>query len=324
MVGANPRGRLGFGDGETWQGFCDPAKFVDNAPQFARIRTARDSHILSSQRVQAMLEPMRRWSIRWHLLPSAILAAGVLLAPYQAAAEIILDDFDEPFEIVLPHPGFFNPAPVVQFGVGPLGVERHSAVNTLSSGPTGRLDANISRASALTFALDRLNPTSAEAPVVALSLRYFFDEMDVTQGGANDRIAVDFSHLRSAIPLAHAYVFVEGRGIGHGGVLSSVPPSDEPFTLEFPFDATQFDAIHVSDVIVNISPVYFSGPDEIHFSAAVERIRFTSAIPEPATSVLVVFCTFPVMWSLARKRRRRHAGENYFSTGRNAGRCSSQ
>jgi len=95
-----------------------------------------------------------------------------------------------------------------------------------------------------------------------------------------------------------------------------MPQQDEPFTLEFPFDsfgirgggAGRIEFQRVYHVSLGISPTRFDDIDLINFSAAVERIRFTSAIPEPVTSVLICAAILGAVELRARKRRRcRHA-----------------
>lgn len=259
----------------------------------------------------AMVKPVRRSATRWQLLASVILAAGVLLAPIPAAAEIILDDFDEPFEIILPQTGTGGDTPIIQSDVGPLGIERRSSLVNILSKPTGRLDANISRSSTLTFSLDRLNPTSAAAPIDALNLNYFFDEMDVTQNGANDRVIVDFLHLRSAIPLARVDVFMHDSQSNFVSQHFDISPQDGMFELEFPFDSFsergggggQIDPTRIHSLYFSIIPVYFTNINEIDFSTVVERIRFTGAIPEPATDTLAYFAIVATSSVLTRRRR---------------------
>ena len=282
-----------------------------------------------------MLKSVPRSSTRWLLLPSAILAAGVLLAPFQAAAEIILDDFDEPFDFTLPEDLKFDY--LVQPGVGPLNAERQTHVVATYSTPTGRADANFSRASSLTFDVDRLNPTTHDNLIlVEAHSWYYFDEIDATQLGLNDRVVIDFGYLRSALPLARVDVFINDRsqsGDTKVSQLFDIAPQDEPFRLEFPFDsfgsrgggASNLNFRRVFRVGVSIYPVWtfsFSGPNDIGFSTAVERIRFTIAIPEPATSVLGGICAISATLSLSRRRRRwSHAEEDHPRVGRNGG-CS--
>ena len=243
------------------------------------------------------------------LLAAVALAATGLLLPLDAQAEIILDDFDEPFEIVLPEMTDqpFYAISQSQSGVGPLAVERWVNFLALESRPIGRLDGGLSRTSSFNIEIERLRPTDDVVLGVGATLQYFFDEMDITQGGENNRVVVDFAYLRSAIPLPRVGVGVyyaqtvdapTGTRSGEPaqgvrvevysqsiGELIDIPTHDQPFALEFPFDATKFDATRARGLYFAISPAYYTDIDEIGFSAAIEHIRIT--IPEPVTTIAV-------------------------------------
>ena len=250
------------------------------------------------------------WAFR-RLLAATILATGLLLTPISAFAEIIVDDFDDPFELVLPD---MDGEYLVQTGIGPLDAERWSQLNASSgSRPIGRADANITQSSALTFELDRINPHPIGGPpAIAINLLYSFDETDITQSGINDRIAVDFAYLRSAIPLAQVTVFVQDAsqpGTSYGLQLFDIPQQEGPFSLEFPLDSFgirgggtgRIDYQRIYRVTLSISPTRFTDIDEIDFSTAVERVRIARAIPEPASAVLACLASVAASWFLIRK-----------------------
>jgi hypothetical protein len=58
----------------------------------------------------------------------------------------------------------------------------------------------------------------------------------------------------------------------------------------------------VDALIFGMSPTYFNDIDYINFAAAIERIRITGPIPEPATIVLI--CSALCVISIRRQRRR--------------------
>lgn len=240
------------------------------------------------------------------------LAVGALLVPVAADAEIILDDFDEAFEIILPEGA--NRPHIVQQGVGPLGAKRWSGIVAITSRPTGRVDAELLRPSFLNIEIDRLNPTiEGSLANIGLNLLYEFDEIDVTQGGINDRVAIDFAFLRSAVPLSQIRVSLRDlnepeifpRGIG----LYDIPVNDQPFTIEFPLVAfyrlgavrREIDFQRVIGLSLHISPNRFIDLDAINLSAAVERIRFTHAVPEPEWGALACVCVFSVTCRMTRR-----------------------
>jgi hypothetical protein len=233
--------------------------------------------------------------------------------PIEAAAEIILDDFDESFEIVLPD---MEDEFVVQAGVGTLSAERRSQFNASSgSQPTGGIDADLSQISSLTFEIVRLNPHPlGGAPAIALNLSYQFVETDITQSGRNDRVVVDFTYLRSAIPMARVDVFIQDAsqpGISYVSQHFSIPTGEDAFSLEFPFNSFgvrgggsgMIDYQQVYHVSLSVSPTRFTDIDQIDFSTAVERIRFTNAVPEPPADLIVCLAVTSGILFYFRRRR---------------------
>jgi hypothetical protein len=229
-----------------------------------------------------------------------------------ANAEIILDDFDDPLEIRLPE--MQNRPYVKQPGIGPLKAERWSDVKAFSVRPTGRLDAGISRQSALTFEFNNVVRTDNLSPIVAATHLYMFNEIDITEGGLNDRFVVDFAYLRSTIPMANVTVFVQDAsqpGISYGKQIFEIPPNDGPFSLEFPFNSFgirgggggDIDYRRLNNLDVNITPIFFDDINEFSFSTAIERIRFARAVPEPSTLVLVSIGTLGMISLLTQRRR---------------------
>jgi hypothetical protein len=81
-------------------------------------------------------------------------------------------------------------------------VQRQVYVNASSgSQPDGGADANLSMPSRFTATIDRVNKHPLiGAPAIGFNILYFFDEMDVTQGGANDRVIVDFAYFSVGNP----------------------------------------------------------------------------------------------------------------------------
>jgi hypothetical protein len=260
------------------------------------------------------------WHSRWPL--SAIFAtrkcaACVTLATFlisvsaPAKAEIILDEFDEAFEIHLPE--MQNRPYIVQANVGPLRAERWSDVKAFSARPSGQFDAHISRASALTFEFDQLNRTDTLLPIVTANLLYKFNEIDVTEGGVNDHFIVDFAYMRSAMPMSSVSVFIQDAsqpGISYGAETLEIPPHDGPFSLEFRLDSFgvrgggtgEANYRRVNNVAFLITPAFLNSIDGINFSTAIERIRFTREIPEPATFALA---NLGILWTGLLMLRRR-------------------
>lgn len=233
-----------------------------------------------------------------------------------AHGEFVLDDFDDPFEIIMPD---MDDQYVMQSDIGPLEADRWSSVvATSGSKPTGRVDSDVSMDSALTAEFGMVNPHPIGGPpAIGINLLYFIDEIDLTENGLNDCIAVDFAFLRSAIPLARVDVFVEDVSDPRGSYVSQlfdIPQQDEPFVLEFPFNsfsprgggAGEIDFRHVHEVTLSISPVRFTDIDNLGFSAGVDRLRVTRSIPEPSTAPLI--CIATVSFSYLRRMEKRSNG----------------
>lgn len=255
----------------------------------------------------------------WRRAPfvAVALTAAILISTGDAFAEIVLDDFDESFELLLPRDisSGFN---LSQTGVGPLGAKRLTQVTAIYAQPTGKLDANITQVSALTFTVEQLNRTYTDGPGVSANLVYRVNPTDITQAGANDRVLIDFRSLRSAVPLAGCSVFLldeSQTGNSHYSQLFAIPSSDSPFTLEFPYASFrergsgvgQNNFQEVYSIQLSVFPtallVPYSGPDKIAFSAIIDRIRFGNAIPEPSTSLIACSFVFAGTVFLTRKRR---------------------
>jgi hypothetical protein len=229
--------------------------------------------------------------VSW-IAPATILAASFFTFSGQAPAEIIIDDFDDPFEIALPPTS--ADTRVVQSNIGPLGVERHSSLVSILARPAGRLDATISVASGLTFAVDQLNRSGSRAPVVSLNLSYYFPEIDITQGGVNDRVLVDFVQLQSTLPLARVSAFMHDPQTNFASQQFGIVSSGGRFTLAFPFDEftergggnSQLDVTRIHSLYVSFTPVYFADVEQFSSLLVVDRIRFASEVPEPRAIVL--------------------------------------
>jgi len=251
----------------------------------------------------------------------AILGAFFFAIPRGVHPAIILDDFNEPFELLLPRDlsSGFN---LSQTGVGPLNAKRLTQVIAILAQPTGKLDANITQASALTFTVEQLNRTYTDGPGVSANLIYRVNPTDITQAGVNDRVLVDFSSLRSAVPLAGCSVFLQDEnqpGNSYVSQLFAIPSSDSPFTLEFPYasfrerggGAGRNNFQEVYSIQLSVFPtallVPYSGPDKIAFSAIIERIRLGNATPEPSTALLA--CSFACGGTLFLTRKRRCSDE---------------
>jgi hypothetical protein len=248
------------------------------------------------------------------------LVAVFVFAETRARAEIVLDDFDVPFQLSFPQDTGSAHA-VHQSGIGLLAASRTSQlVVPFTVAPTGSADANLSRPSFMTFRIDDLNHTG-DPVYVELEMLYAMSAANVSQGGANDRVILDFSSLQSAIgSVAKIDVsFKNASQIIYNSELSGIPPHTSAFTLEFPFssfatrggvaDPSEF--THLNNLSVDIYPIRtdgfaYTGPDSIFFSTALDRIRFGASVPEPTTSTFIYAAFVGGCFIQAWKFRRRY------------------
>jgi hypothetical protein len=113
-------------------------------------------------------------------------------------AEIILDDFDDPAEVISPEmEGDF----VVTNNVGPLNATRTFLIFGQSD-PVAQLDSNLTTPSRLTGALiDFAQPNSTGA-LMRFGFSYQFSEpVDLTEQGLNNAFLLDFSSLETFGPV---------------------------------------------------------------------------------------------------------------------------
>lgn len=225
----------------------------------------------------------------WRLLAATVLTTGAIFAPSLASAEIILDDFDDPAQVVSPE---MEDEFVVTEGVDDLSATRRIRIAAGQTDVIGSLDANHHTPSALTAILNGHIPAAnASQPVFSYQFNYEFSATNVSENGANDALLLDFLSIDGTEPplflqfgvwdATHSNTIFLGR-------ILNLPLSSGPFTSIFPF--TSFTTRAGTPALPDLSTVnridvslFFLSPSEgIRWSAQLDRIRMSSvSIPEP-------------------------------------------
>jgi hypothetical protein len=144
-------------------------------------------------------------------------------------------------------------------------------------------------------------------PIVSLQFEYFFEPTDLTEGGKNDTIFLDFLSLESELPPSELRVLI---GI-HFYSLRPVAQSDEMFTVALPFagfvprgggtslpDFTQATGIEFS---LRVSEFAGGGPNPLNSRMHLDRIRVGRVVPEPCLAILFVTT---VAFTVSQRRQR--------------------
>jgi hypothetical protein len=243
------------------------------------------------------------------LRTAAILVLGALLAPLSATAEVIIDDFDEPVLVASPQS---DNEWMTTDNVGPLSATRQVRIGWLDGdGPDGQLDANISMSSVLTGQVSHLNPDSElSRPIVSMQFDYLFSSADLSDGGLNNAIFLDFRRLESAIPPSLLLILVNGKAHLEGPIRRS----SNAFTLAIPYTSfsnrggspglPDYSDIRGMQFEIRASAYTGGGPDPLNFMMQLDRIRVGRLVPEPSTFLLSTFAA-ALLFSI--RLRERHS-----------------
>lgn len=245
----------------------------------------------------------RQWSTRW-LTIAAVLCAGVLLTPAESAAEIVIDDFDDPMQITLPDDAeeFVN-----TWDVGELAAWRAAFVVTLQTNPNGVVDVDLTEPSTLTATIPDTDNYGSQ-PSIVLNLDYGLvvdgTGVDLTEGHTNDAVILDFRKLAAAVPIYVVRVEARQNIQTATGETSSLYFSDrqpvlqspQAFSLVFPFDAFRvgrgseipdFDFSYICelDVVIKLAHNTPNLPERLGFEMVLDRVRVGRVVPEPTSLV---------------------------------------
>lgn len=226
--------------------------------------------------------------------PLLIACLCCLLFPATVRAEFILDDFDDPAQVV--SPGMFDEF-VTTTNVGPLQAIRNMRISGARGNPDGLLDSNISSASVLTGQITNLNPGASNTTRVGVQSTYDFPSTDFTEGGKNNALIFDFLQLTSEMPPSLFTVRVDDDVDFFFNFNQSLALNPGPFTIAVPFDQFQSRGgpnvldptkIEFMSFSLRASELSGGGPDPLNFFVELERIR-VGRIPEPQSTVLLLY-----------------------------------
>jgi hypothetical protein len=228
----------------------------------------------------------------------------------QARAAFILDDFDDPAEIMAPAmQGIF----IETQNVGDLQGKRRIRIASIQGNPEGFLDSNLTTRSTLSASITRLNPLQNGATLAAIQSDYAFAPADFSERGSSNAIFFDFREVRSELPPSLFLLLLHDGSDIYRYVQRPFPMSDQPFTIAIPFEAftfrdggpgtPDFTSIRQLNFELRASQIAGGGPDPLNFFMQLDRIR-VGRIPEPSSFALFV----GGVMALVRVKRRRPIG----------------
>ncbi len=208
----------------------------------------------------------------------AFLAATIvtLCLAIPATGEIILDEFlvDASTESPLMVNDFVDSQ-----NVGELDASRQIRIFGSTTHPTGTLDIDGTTNSVLTADLVTTSPR--DRAQILFQSWYDFDITDLTEGGQNDAILIDFlSTSTNGTPLSTRAF------IGRANTTVATPISDQPFTLVIPFVELGTSFSSVSSLNFSFSTPEPGGGADFDLFVEIDRIR-VGRIPEPAALCLL-------------------------------------
>ena len=208
-------------------------------------------------------------------------------------AAFILDDFDDPAEVVSPE---MEGIEVITEHVGDIDAVRSLVIEASRSDPSGRIDTNITTGSRLSMQLTGHEKTTTTlAPIIFFDVVYDVSAADVSETGLNNAIFLDFVAMTGteSPTLIRSFIFDETSPSPIFEATIPVGPSvSTPTRAVVPFNNFTFrggapglpDFTAVDKILFDF---YFLGPSEdIQWSAELDRIRF-GRIPEPSCVSLV-------------------------------------
>ena len=222
------------------------------------------------------------------LLACLSLLAGTLRAGF------ILDDFDDPAEVVSPE---MESEFVQTNNVGLLNATRNiriAATTAFDTQPIATLSTAKSSSSFLSANLLDIGLSPLGSPLFAFQFNYAFSPTDISAGGANNAIIFDFRSIEANAPPTFLRVIVRddtnNRSSFEARVLD-LPLSSGTFTAVMPFDS--FTLRGGSPGLPDFTTIdemefdfFFQRPRlDIQWSAELERVRF-GRIPEPLSHTL--------------------------------------
>lgn len=249
---------------------------------------------------------------------ASLIAAFLTTAPLEA--EIVLDDFTQPSSTSSPA----QLSEVVEStDIGPLLATRELRIAATASGersPRATLDI---AGGVMQADLDFRGATMAGNPALfAFQFNYAFTPTDVSEGGMNDAILIDFNFTRgNQSPSSLGLIVFDDTNTGDSYFveLIDLPLLNKPFTAILPFDEfttrggspglpdfTTLDVMRF-DFFYNLPRV-----PESMWEAEITQIRFGRIVPEPATWLIGGLISLLLLICRQRHYSRKGVCDDYF------------
>ncbi|MEQ8838181.1 MAG: hypothetical protein RID07_15350 [Lacipirellulaceae bacterium] len=242
-----------------------------------------------------------------------IIPASLLVFCFISDAQgaFILDDFDDPAEVVSPE---MEGDLIETLNVGDQNAARTLAIFDVFTNPFAKLDSSTTRPSHLTA--ERSESSSSDGLGLArLSATYRFNEspVDFTEHGENKAVILDVASVTGPTPPPFIYLLVEDRGLFFEALINVDVRVSR--SLSIPFDSfrprggglgtTEFNAVEFLFVGINGNGTV-NGILEQGWTVEIDRIR-VGRIPEPSSLVLWSIASsvfFGLQASILRRRDR--------------------
>jgi hypothetical protein len=222
-----------------------------------------------------------------------ILFCSALAAPRFALADIILDEFTDSAtaRIVRGSGGF-----VETLNVGEVNARREIRLVGGGTEVVGRFDISVSSSNQMDVQIKEIIRRISGLPLSAVQFNYYFEPTDVTEGGKNDALLFDFAELTGAIQPSYLRAIVLDDTHLQRSFLIELSPliaNGSSHTLVAPFSkfTVRSGAPGLPDP-TTLKTIFFDffflgHEGEVNWGARLERIRFGSSVPEPATFFLL-------------------------------------
>ncbi|MEM8946936.1 MAG: hypothetical protein AAGD11_17305 [Planctomycetota bacterium] len=211
-----------------------------------------------------------------------ILLVALLIAysvDSSAHGEIVLDEFDI---------FAFTESPlmagdfVTATNVGPLAATRDIRILSSTTRPTGTLRAGtISRAGPTALAADLATTDPRDRASIGFQFWYDIDATDLTEGGQNNAILIDFLQTETSGTPLSTRAFV-----GRANTTVETPVSPTPFTLAILFDDIGANFSQIQSLNFTVETPQPPGNEDFNLLATIDRVRVGFVVPEPVGMTL--------------------------------------
>lgn len=152
-------------------------------------------------------------------------------------ATFILDDFDDPAEVISPE---MKGISVTTINVGALSATRSISIVSSRTDPSGSIDISVTAPSTLTAQFDHASPISTLTPIITYQIDYSFAPADLTENGHNNAILFDFESFTGNHPPLLLRLILRDETTPsqtYEALITELQLSTLPFALSMPFDS---------------------------------------------------------------------------------------